>query len=144
SGMWCVQLSKLMNVDWATHMKLDAFGYPEGAGISPSNIWICPSDPEQFPLGYAANYPTLITYLPPKAVGRVPYNISKLRRSSEIMVIAEGWSDRTGVLYGMAPIPSIGWNFTPDYDYDGDGQIDSSHTLISYGYPPYNNVGIRH
>src|SRR5690606_23224818 len=80
---WAPQLSKLLNVDWSRQVILNAQFEYAGRGPNPSEVWICPSDPNQCEVGYVPNYPNLITYQAfNNPISRTPLKISQIRNAS--------------------------------------------------------------
>lgn len=142
---WCVQLSKYLGVNWSNQVTLNANLEYGGPGPSPAAIWICPSDPNRFPVGYAINFPFVVAYQrytdtsAPSVSQRDPYKIGKLKRASEIMVLAESMGSNS---LALQPLTT---NFYPaNFDFDHDGVNDTNLELYNLGYGPYGNVGARH
>ena len=76
-SMWCVQLSKYLNIRWEDHVTLDAFGEISGPGVRPSAAWICPSDHCSGRSGTCPIIPTWSPILP----ARAPLSIASLGAS---------------------------------------------------------------
>jgi len=142
SPQWQVRLSPYVNVDWESHCD-----YIRGwaAGPSPSKIWICPSDPKQYFLGYACNYPNVITYdyrqIPGQALWRynhLPWHIDDITRPSGTMAMIE--SDGNVWIYSYNGSPEM----AADVDLDNDGDVDSSEWIYTVLRLPFNGIGARH
>ena len=131
------------------------------------DIFYCPASPGET-FGYGWNVPDVIGYLPfyPWPAGhdhttfRKPFSMDDIPRPAETIFMAEsfmpmpllnsfgGWITAP---YGVTPSP-------PDWDYDGDGVLDtnrywydyfwSGHNVTYYSQPPvdmhYNGIGARH
>ncbi len=145
SSTWCVQLSKYLNVNWSNQVITNSYDEYGGPGPAPAGVWICPSDPNRFPIGYAINYPNVITYQSypgGPASARQPYRVTKLRNPSNIMVMAESNGHTSLVLESL--VSTSIWPYGANYDYDRDGVKDTNLTLLQAGYGPYGNLGVRH
>ncbi len=148
SSAWTVQLAQIMGVNWSTHASLDGNNEFVGAGSNPNRIWICPSDEKQFVLGYSVNYPHVVYYTPGAWFGRRPYDLSQIKRPSQVASMME-ISNRSYLPYSLDRRFLDGdggwWQYGADFDYDGDGVTDTSSILFP---APYNiihgNLGVRH
>jgi len=142
SPMWQVQVSRYLAVNWPDH--LDQSRLPHWfPGPRPTRVWICPSDPEAFFLGYSANYPCLVAYDSGQAgftngqFLRKPWNVDKIDRPSDLVVFTE--TEYGAFVYDYASFPAT-------TDVDEDGLDDSSAFILAAAaeVKSYNGIGIRH
>jgi len=150
SSMWCVQFSKILSLNWADQVVLNGNDEYGGPGPNPARIWICPSDSKEFPIGYAVNYPTVITNQgSSSSIARPPLEITKLRHAASLMVMAESNGSPGLVLSPLVNFVPIGaawgWPYGADTDTDADGQVDSNSILLDPRYDVRTgNIGFRH
>ncbi len=153
SVQWQPAMAPYAGVDWESHCDWRNGITP---GKNPSQVWICPSDPKRYFLGYSLNYPTLPASTPEMNTWtprRVPYGpheplqMYKIPRPSNYMLMIETWWHHA-VYNPMAERPCLhggrGSWLWPNYDYDGDGVDDSSAAALALFGVPYNAIGARH
>ncbi len=143
---WRPRMAEYMGIDWDRHCLWQGANIvgPK-PGPSPSETWICPTDPTGYFLGYAINYQTMIASIP-QDVGwgahpygpRQPLNINKVPNPSNYLLWIETWS--TSYVYSLANPTTL-----PNTDFDGDGTADTNSFIQAHtGGSPYNSVGARH
>ncbi len=139
---WQVVLSHYIGVDWNSHCNWQS-GWT--GGTNPSKVWICPSDPAQYFLGYACNYPNVITYHRVQIQGQAlwrynhpPWDMSRITRPSQTLAFVE--ADGNPWIYAYNGSPEM----AADTDLDRDGYVDSSGWIASAIGLPFNGIGVWH
>ena len=140
---WQVRTAQYLNIQWERHMDLSQLPqWVPGPGVA--EVWICPSDPDRYFIGYGANYPCVVAYDSVAAGGgfrdqflRPPWRMAQIDRPSQIAALAE-------TLYG--PWLYDFASFPPSADLDGDGAADSSQFVNAAAreVESYNGIGARH